>query len=240
MSSNKLLRRSATVLSCFLMACQTAPAQRAGEVNATVPSNPDGSAIYAIYLHDIALDRTPEDPERRARLGRVTAKLAGEGINVIAEVRPAGTLQKFPDDQEKYAQKVAGQIGQLLSAGVPPRHVNLIGYSRGAVLALLTATYVNRADVGYVLLAACMSETGAFKQFVPALMRYAEKLNGQFLSVREQSDPDFGSCEPYFAKAKSRPAHVETVLATGKGHQFAMEPDDVWVGPAVKWMKGRQ
>jgi hypothetical protein len=204
-----------------------------------VPPSPDRTAIYAIYVHDIALDRAPEDPERRARLGRVTAKLASEGINVIAEVRPAGALQKFPDDQEKYAQKVAGQVGQLLSAGVPPRYVNVIGYSRGAFLALLTSTYVNRADVGYVLLAACMNETGAFKQFAPALMRYSEKLNGQFLSIREQSDPDFGSCAPYFAKATSRSATAETVLATGKGHQFAVEPDDAWAGPAVKWMQAR-
>lgn len=239
MSTEVLRRGFAAVLSCLLVACQTGLAHRPGEVTATVPSNPDRSAIYAIYIHDIALDRAPEDAERRARLGRVTAKLASEGINVIAEVRPAGTLQKFPDDHEKYAQKVAAQVGQLLSAGVPPRHINVIGYSRGAFLALLTSTYVNRADVGYVLLAACMNETGAFKQFALALSRYSEKLNGQFLSIREQSDPDFGSCTSYFAKATSRPVTAETVLATGKGHQFAVEPDDVWVVPAVKWMRAR-
>lgn len=229
----------AAVLSCLFVACQTLPAHRPGAVTSTVPSNPERTAIYVIYVHDIALDRTPEDPERRARLDRVTARLASEGINVIAEVRPAGTLQKFPDDQEKYAQKVAVQIGQLISAGVPPRQVNVIGYSRGAFLALLTSTYVNRADVGYVLLAACMNETGALKQFAPALMRYSEKLNGQFLSIWEQSDHDFGSCSPYFAKATSRPATAETVLTTGKGHQFAVEPDDAWVSPAVKWMRAR-
>jgi len=141
MSTEVLWRCSAAVLSCVLVACQTGPAHRPGEVTATVPSSPDRPAIYAIYVHDIALDRTPEDPERRARLDRVTAKLASEGINVIAEVRPAGTLQKFPDDQEKYAQKVARQVGQLLSAGVPARHVNVVCYSRGAFLALLTSTY---------------------------------------------------------------------------------------------------
>jgi dienelactone hydrolase len=239
MIAKVLLRSVAVAVSWFLVACQTSSVNRPGEVTVTVPHSMDRAAIYAIYIHDIALDRTPEDPERRARLGRVTGKLASEGIHVIAEVRPAGTIQKFPDDQEKYAQKIAAQVGQLLAAGVPARHINVIGYSRGAFLALLAATYVNRADVGYVLLAACMNDTGALKQFAPALMRYSEKLNGQFLSIREQSDPDFGSCTPYFERATSRPMNIETVLMTGKGHQFAMEPDEAWVGPAWKWMRGR-
>lgn len=232
-------RGIAAILACLIAACQTSPARRAGQVTVTVPPSPDRTATYAIYIHDIALDRTPDDPERRARFDRVTTKLASEGVNVIAEVRAAGTIQKFPDDQERYAKKVAGQVGQLLSAGVPAPRINVVGYSRGAFIALLTATYVNDKEVGYVVLAACMNETGAFKQFAPALMRYSEKLNGQFLSIRENSDPDFGSCAPYFAKATSRPANVETVLMTGKGHQFGVEPDDVWVDPAVKWMRER-
>jgi dienelactone hydrolase len=238
MSRATYRRRFATILVFVLAACQTSPTQRQGEVTATVPSNPDRTATYAIYLHDIALDRAPDDPERRARLERVTAKLAGEGINIIAEVRPAGTIQKFPDDQEKYAKKVAGQVNQLLSAGVPARRINVVGYSRGAFIALLTATYVSNSEVGYVVLAACMNETGAFKQFARALMRYSEKLSGQFLSIWDQADPDFASCAPYFAKATSRPANVEIMLTTGKGHQFGAEPD-VWIGPAVKWMQER-
>jgi pimeloyl-ACP methyl ester carboxylesterase len=232
------LRGTAAILVFILAACQSSPAQRPGAVMATVPSNPDRTATYAIYLHDIALDRAPDDPERRARLERVTAQLASAGIHTIAEVRPAGTIQKFPADQEKYARKVAGQVNQLLSAGVPARRINVVGYSRGAFIALLTATYVSNSEVGYVVLAACMNETGAFKQFAPALMRYSEKLSGQFLSIRDQADPDFGSCAPYFAQATSRPANVEMMLATGKGHQFGVEPD-VWAGLAVKWMQER-
>jgi hypothetical protein len=204
-----------------------------------VPSRPTRTATYAIYVHDIALDRAPDDPERRARLARVTAKLATEGINVIAEVRPAGTLQKFPDDQERYARKVAEEVGELLAAGVPPQRVNVIGYSRGGFLTLLTSIYVNRADVGYVVLAGCMNDSGTFKQFAPVLLRYSEKFIGEFLSIREQSDADFGSCRPYFAKATSQPANTEEVLMTGKGHQFAVEPDDSWVGPVVQWMERR-
>ena len=122
---------------------------------------------------------------------------------------------------------------------MPARRINVVGYSRGAFIALLTATYANDNEVGFVALAACMNETGAFKQLAPALMRYSENLSGHFLSIWEESDPDFGSCAPYFAKATSRPANVETVLMTGKGHQFGAEPDDVCIGPAVKWMRER-
>jgi hypothetical protein len=53
--------------------------------------------------------------------------------------RPAGTIQKVPEDLDRHARKVAGQVGQLLAADVPARLINVIGYSRGATLALVTA-----------------------------------------------------------------------------------------------------
>ena len=84
-----------------------------------------------------------------------------------------------------------------------------------------------------------MTENGSFKQFAPMFMRYAEKLSGQFLSIAEQSDKDFGSCTPYFDKAMARPIYADIMLTTGKAHAFAMEPDEAWVRPTVTWIKGR-
>ena len=103
----------------------------------------------------------------------------------------------------------------------------------------MTATHVGDSGVGYVVIAGCMTESGSFKQFAPMFLRYAENLSGQFLAIAEQSDKDFGSCTPYFAKAVTRPTHTEIVLQTGKGHLFAMEPDDAWVRPTVTWISGR-
>lgn len=77
------------------------------------------------------------------------------------------------------------------------------------------------------------------KQFVPVLMRYAEKLKGRFLSLVDESDADFGSCAPYFAKAIEKPVTAETILQTGKGHLFFNEPSDAWVRPLAQWAQSR-
>ena len=241
MSHTTVFRNVSILLAVLALgACATPPGSpRSGAVLSTVPEAPDRAAHYAIYLHDVALDRTPDDAERRARLGRVLTALADRGLIVVAEVRPAGTIQKVPEDLDRYARKVAGQVGQLLAAGVPARQINVIGYSRGATLALVTAGHVANNGIGYVVIAGCMTDGGSFKQFAPMLSRYAEKLTGQFLSIAEGSDRDFGSCAPYFAKASARPIHAETILQTGKGHVFAMEPDESWVRPAVAWIMER-
>jgi hypothetical protein len=242
MMRTNLLRTAAIVLAAIIMiGCRTTPASPPiGQGTTAVPAHPDRSARSAIYLHNVALDRTPDDPERRARFDRVTRKLADEGLQVIAEVRPVGTIQKVPQDLERYAQKVAGQVSQLLAAGVPPQQINVIGYSRGATLALLVSTYVKSSSIGYVVIAGCMNDSGAFKQLVPVLMGYAERFDGQFLAITEESDKDFGSCSPYFARATARPVFTEQLAVTGKGHVFAMEPDDSWVRPTVSWFNGRK
>ena len=241
MLQTTVLRKAAIALIPVAVgACHTLPgAPRSGIVLTAVPEVPDRVAHYAIYLHDVALDRNPDDPERRARFDRVVKALAGAGLVVIAEVRPAGTIQKVPEDLDRYAQRIAAQARQLVAAGVPAKQINVVGYSRGATLTLITAGHVANSSVGYVVIAGCMTDSGAFKQFAPMLSRYAEKLTGQFLSIAEQSDADFGSCATYFAKASTRPTHVETIVHTGKGHVFAMEPDEAWVRPTVAWIMGR-
>jgi hypothetical protein len=242
MSQTNGFRGVAMVLAPIaLMACTTFPGSAGtGAVMPAVPDVPDRVAHYAIYLHDVALDRTPDDAERRARFDRVLKTLASNGLTVVAEVRPAGIIHKVPEDLDRYAQKVAGQVRQLLAAGVPARQINIIGYSRGATITLMTAGHVANSGVGYVVIAGCMTESGSFKQFAPVLSRYAEKLTGQFLSITEQSDADFGRCAPYFAKAATQPTYAETVLQTGKGHAFAMEPDEAWVRPTVTWIIKRR
>ena len=234
-------RRAVIALAVLaLSACSLLPKSwHAGTVMTAVPQVPDRGAHYAIYVHDVALDRNPDDTERRARFDRVVMALATDGLHVIAEVRPAGTIQKVPQDLDRYSQKLAGQVQQLLAAGVPAHQIDVLGYSRGAALTLITATHVANSNVGYVVIAGCMTENGSFKQFAPMFMRYAEKLSGQFLSIAEQSDKDFGSCTPYFDKAMARPIYADIMLTTGKAHAFAMEPDEAWVRPTVTWIKGR-
>jgi hypothetical protein len=230
------------VLACstLLVSCASLhvePAVQQGHVLSSLPESPDRDGRYAIYLHGIGLDRAPEEVARQ-RFTRVTQALAAQGMIVIAEIRGPDTIRKSPEDLDKYAQRVAGQVNALLSAGVPARRIIVIGYSRGGVIAQMTAGHVGRVDVGYAILAGCVSEHGSVKGFVPVQMRYAERLAGRFLSVVDDADKDFASCAPYFARAGSAIVVEETTLSTGKGHALFSEPDPAWLVPVANWMRG--
>lgn len=230
--------RYATLFAAFLGACANQATRPEGSVEAAVPATPDPSARYAIYLHGIALDRAA-DEGAKARFAAVTRSLADAGIRVVAEIRGPATIQKSPQDLDTYARRVAMQVSALRGAGVPERNINVIGYSRGGVIALMSAGFVDHPEVGFAILAGCVSDQGAFKRSAPVMMRYAEKLKGRFLSLVEESDPDFASCEPYFEKAGAKPAREETLLRTGKGHLLFAEPADAWVVPVTRWINGR-
>jgi len=51
----------------------------------------------------------------------------------------------------------------------------------------------------------------------------------------DESDPDFASCTPYFARASEKPHYNEEILRTGKGHDRFSEPLDVWVRTVAEW-----
>lgn len=207
----------------------------AGDVIPAVPASPDKAARYLIYLHGSGIDRVGlyrASENFRAN----TQALAARGFTVIAEVRPQYAIRKVPEDLDTYARRIAAQVETLLQAQVPARSIAVVGYSRGGSIALMASGYVNNREVGYAILAGCVSETGEYKQYVPVLLLdVVPKLNGRFLSLVDASDPDFASCRGYFASAPGKPDLQETILRTGKGHGLFSEPLEVWLLPVTEW-----
>lgn len=209
-----------------------------GAVLPDVPDRPDPRAVHVIYLHGITLDRAPDDAAR-GRFRALVAALSQEGVTVVAEIRPPGTIQKSPEDLERYARRVASQVHHLLAAGVPARRVNVVGYSRGGVIAQMVSGYVAHDGIGYAVLAGCVSEQGAAKQFAPVMFGHAQRLRGAMLSITEASDPDFASCAPYTGRAAQPVAMQEVVLQTGKGHLLFAQAEDSWLRPLANWLRAR-
>ena len=54
---------------------------------------------------------------------------------------------------------MAGQVGRLLAAGVPPSNVTVVGASKGGWLTLETAAELGRDDARSVVLAGCGPNT---------------------------------------------------------------------------------
>lgn len=226
--------RSALVMA---LASLSSPAIAGTHVQ-TVPQKPDPGAVYLFYMHGRGVDdgaRGSADNNQRA-----VRALAKRDFVVVSEQRPAGVRWKFPDDHEKYARRIAAEVGRLLDAGVPAANIVVSGYSRGGTLTLIVSSLLGRADLRYVVIAGCLSERGQYKDALPVFNeRYAPGLKGRFLSLRDEGDEDFGSCASLLGKGSPPPEFKETTLSTGRGHA-AFSGDEIdWIQPIVDWTQAR-
>ncbi len=217
-----------------LMMALALPAS-ASNVLSSVPEKPDPDAQYVLHIHGRGVDRGRS--KAIAGYRRTVKTLSESGFVVISEERPQGMISKFPDDHEKYAGKIADQVASLLAAGVPSANIAVTGYSRGALIVQIASGLIANSNVKFVIIAGCIAEDGAYKKAISHInSNYSPKLKGQFLTLRDEDDPDFGSCARYFEKASAQPKYKEIVLSTGKGHSAFREPLDAWMKPLVDWL----
>jgi hypothetical protein len=144
------------------------------------------------------------------------------GFEVVSEVRPHGT------DPSVYADKVVGQVRDLLAQGVAPSRIGVVGASKGSVIAILASTRLREPDVRYVVLANC--NDWLIRTFDP-------HLTGHVLSIYEASDDVGGTCGPLAERSPQLQEYRELRLDTGLGHGIVYRPLDLWGGPAADWSR---
>lgn len=207
----------------------------AGEVIPVAPDPPDKTARYLFYLHGSGIDKEGVVRALENFKGNTQA-FAERGFIVVAEVRPRWTINNFPEDFEAYARKIANQVNKLLAAQVPPRNITVAGYSRGGMIALMASGFVSNPEVGYALLAGCVSEKGIYRRAQQAFIaEYAPKIRGRFFSIFDAFEKDHDSCSAFLTAPAEKPAFSEKILQTGKGHQLFSEPLDIWIRPVTDW-----
>lgn len=185
--------------------------------------NPAKSAKYLFYLHG----KIVEDQSAKAvseqngtyEYDKIVEGFRDEGFNVLSEARPKDT------DVEKYAEKIAAQIRELLKNGVAPENITVVGASKGAFIALLVSTFVKNKNVNYVILAGC----GVNDEFLKLANLY-----GNVLSIYEKSDTT-GSCQRLFDDAEGLNKRREIMLETGLAHGFIYKPMREWLVPTLNW-----
>jgi pimeloyl-ACP methyl ester carboxylesterase len=189
------------------------------------PQKVDTSAHYLFYLHGRIVEdgRRPVSPQYGAyEYDEILNTFKSKGFVVISEQRRKGTVV------EEYAAKVAGQVRQLLKAGVPPGNITVVGASQGSFIAMLASTHLKNRDVKFVFIAGCAADPG-FLDIVD--------LHGKVLSIYEKSD-GAGTCEKYRADATGIAKYEELQLQTGLRHGFIYRPMNEWVEPAISWARG--
>lgn len=202
----------------------------------TPPENPDPKVRYLFYLHGKSIDEG--SLSAHAPYKRVVEALSERGFVVVSEMRRSGLIRKFPHDHEKYSKKIANEVNDLLAKGVAAGNVFVSGYSRGGTLTLMISAILDNPNINFIVMAGCISVDGAYKDALPIIHeRYSSRLKGHFLSLRESTDEDFGSCQSHFGKGSGPLDYKEVVISTGKGHLAFQEPIVEWIEPIAEWAR---
>jgi hypothetical protein len=194
------------------------------------PNSIDPTKRYMFYLHGKILEDqgipavSPEFGEYQYE--EILRTLQSYGFEVISEQRPKDA------DGWEYAQRTAGQVSELITFGVPPGSITVVGASKGATIATVSSHLVGNPEVNYILLGTCH----------PTLVEEWKQggliLSGNVLAIYDFEDDEYsGSCEELFsfAEGKGLNHHDELVLQVGTGHGILYQPLPEWVLPTVKW-----
>ena len=213
---NKILFAATLVLVLFVPVL----AQNVYEV----PEKIDPKAHYLFYLHGRIVEdgRRPTSPQFGVyEYDQILETFRVRGLVVISEQRPKGTVI------EKYAEKVATQVRNLIKAGVPPRQITVVGASQGSWIAMLASTDLQNRDLKFVFIAGCSADPEFLKQI---------DWHGNVLSIYERTD-GARTCEKFRADATGVGKYEEMELNTGLRHGFIYRPMIEWVEPTIAWAK---
>jgi hypothetical protein len=224
-SNRKMVLQRYGVVTLGLLAIYTtvsAAHQREPSAASSAPTDKH----YLFYLHGRIVEEQGAEAVSE-RFGpyayeKIVQVFSDQGFVVRSEVREKDT------DVHKYADRLAGQIKELLDAGVAPQRITVVGASKGAVIAMLTATQLQNSEVNFVLIAGC-------NYWVEKNL--AINLCGRILSIFEQSDELGRSCQSIFSASAYEPVVREIKLTTGKAHGVLYQPLPEWVEPTVAWAK---
>jgi len=194
-----------------------------------VPERPDSRASYLIYLHGRIIEEEGVRPTS-PRYGiyeyrKILEELAQRGFTVVSEQRPKDT------DPVAYSAKVVGQVNALVAAGVPERQIAVVGFSKGALIALLAAAKLHHPGVRVVSLAGCGDWI---------IGRYQLDFSGPVYSFYDAADDLASSCRKVFAASKTPFEHHETELHVGQGHGTFFRPNPAWLDPVTAWLAARR
>ncbi len=184
---------------------------------------------YLIYLHGAIVEGQHSGVTSPIwgpyQVDEIVARFRCEGFNVISEIRPVDT------DVGAYATKVTTDIAHLISKGVSPEHITVVGGSKGAVIAMVASHQLQNRFVHWVLLGGCQ----------PSVIRQYPNLTlwGYVLSIYEATDPVGRSCSDLQLRStQTLTLYRELQIQTGESHGFQFRPYDEWIKPTIQWAQG--
>ena len=194
---------------------------------ACAPGTRPPAGRYIIYLHARVLEGAvsrPVDPQYGTyEYEAILDSLRRPGYRVLSDQRPPGLAI------DTFVTALTRQVDSLLRTGVSPQAITVVGFSRGAAIAILASSRLHNPAINYVFMAGC----GDWAFELPDL-----HVTGRVLSMYETSDSLGVSCAPLFARAGPGSVTQEVPLSLGLGHGTFFQPRTAWLAPALAWAAG--
>ena len=212
-------------LLVVLFTCSIMTSLFADSVYKSVPDKIDIKKKYLFFLHGNIVEKKGL-PAYSKKYGDyeyedMLEAFTDAGLVVIAEPREEDT------DVFIYALKVKNQVQKLLMAGVSASNITVSGYSKGGRMILYVSSLLKNNDVNFVILAGCPIAYVGDDEVKPF---------GNMLSIYDQRDVMFDSCEKYFSVGDKGLKTKEIVLDTGEGHGLFYRVSDNWLKPMLQWV----
>lgn len=185
----------------------------AGEILDRLPENINPDEKYVFYSHSYSGVGGVSD---------ITISLSDPDYNLIAYHRPPHT---YPS---QFSRFLASQVKVLISKGVEPNDITLMGYSDGGVLSILTSLELENDKINVVIMAGC---AGIIK-VNPTIEVY-----GHVYSIYDNKDDFAESCQFLIDRSKHAKSFTELTIDTGEGHGAFRIAADEWTEPVKKWIK---
>jgi len=200
-----MIRSLCLIVTCFLLTVETnAYAATVFYLHGKIIEDEGDNAVHPIYgIYEY---------------GKIISALQEQGHRVISEVRPTGT------DREMYASLVANQIRALVSEGTTPDDIVVVGFSKGAQIAILVSQQLPDTNVRFVFQAVCGSWLTHFQHL---------RVHGNILSQYETSDTA-GSCKTLFDTSGIDACEIP--ISTGLKHGAFYSPIDEWFITQQEWI----
>lgn len=203
----------------------TAMSPAAAGVLSSPPASPDPHHQCVIYLHGAIVTGSDGRPTSTHfgvyEYRKILEALAARDLVVISEIRADDS------DEQASIRRVIDWIEQLKAAGVPSKHIAVIGASLGGIIGAGVSHALADQEVRYVFIASMYSMTSV----VPF------SLHGRVLTIYDESDARNWVAEEYFAKSADLAEQRVIVTRTGLGHGLLYAPHSAWLDPAVEWIK---
>lgn len=216
-------------LFLLMLSCTNSSDQKQNDNNATSTVNAEQNTRHIIYLHGRIVELQGKaafsEEHGKYELDSILDALKEANTKVYCELRPENT--KVP----AYAQKLSRTIDSMVSSGIAPGNITVIGASKGAIIAATTSD-LNQQPVNYVLM-------GGNNTTIEQQNNW--HFHGRVLCIYDPSDTIAGKNYNYWkARSPQAIAFEQIALNEKLGHGFLYRPLPAWTVPALKWARNEQ